>query len=154
MPTNPIRALTPKPRPRKQPVTITLDEPLLAQLDARGDNRSDIVRTDLGRYYRLLAEARSKLRELLTPAELSAVIDVHNGHWSGERLEADRIWANVEDGCRLDGLNHKWTIDGPALVAKLKSLDLLAVHALADATQRFWHAVGEGDHREPARALD
>lgn len=144
-----------KPDQRKKPIAITIDPAILDQLDARGDNRSEQIRTDLSRYYRLLAEARARLRELLTPAELSAIIDIQNGHWYHERLEAIEIWANVEDGCRLDGLAEKWKIDGPALVEKLRGLDLLSVHALTDATQRFWHAVGEGDHtRDPARALD
>lgn len=128
---------------------------MLAWIDERADNRSEQINGDLTRYYRLLAEGRSALRELLSPAEISAIIDVQNGHWYATKLYADEIWANVEDGCRLDGLAEKWAIDGPALVAKLQALDLWQVHALADATQRFWHAVGGGDHtREPARALE
>jgi hypothetical protein len=110
---------------------------------------------DLSRYYRLLAEARTRLREILTPAELAAIIDVQNGHWYHERLDPVEIWANVEGGCRLEGLDTRHKIDGPALVEKLQSLDLLQVHALADATVRFWHAVGEGDaFRDPRKALD
>lgn len=145
-----------KPRPtRRAPISITIDPALLTELDARGENRSEILRLDLGRYYRLLADARARLRERLTPAELSAILDVQNGHWYGDRIDAAEIWANVEDGCRLEGLDQKWTIDGPALVEKLKGLPLIEVHALADATVRFWHAVGQGDQtREPSRALD
>lgn len=156
MPKKPTPLATPRKNAEpRTPISITIDPDLLTQIDLRGENRSEILRTDLSRYYRLLAEARTRLRDLLAPAELSAIIDVQNGHWYGERLHADEIFANVEDGCRLEGLHRKWVIDGPALVEKLKTLDLLAVHALADATQRFWRAVGEGDHtRDPARALD
>lgn len=148
----------PKPRPsRREKISITIDAALLSELDARGDERSGVICTDLSRYYRLLAEARKRLREILTPAELSAVIDVQNGHWYAEALHADEISANVEDGCR-DGLDQKWSIDGPALVEKLKRLQLLEVHALADATVRFWRAVGQGKSAsrliEPARALE
>lgn len=146
----------PKSRPtRREKLSITIDAALLPELDARGDERSGVIRADLCRYYRLLAEARTRLRELLTPAELSAIVDIQNGHWYQELLYADEIWANVEDGCRLEGLAEKWHIDGPALVEKLKQLPLLEVHALADATQQFWQAVGEGDStRDSARALD
>ena len=38
----------------KQPITLTLPADLLAQIDARGDNRSEVVRTDLESYYQLV----------------------------------------------------------------------------------------------------
>lgn len=38
----------------KKPITITLPPALLAQIDARGDNRSEVVRSDLKAYYQLL----------------------------------------------------------------------------------------------------
>lgn len=40
----------------KQPITLTLPADLLAQIDARGDNRSEVVRTDLSAYYAQLTE--------------------------------------------------------------------------------------------------
>jgi hypothetical protein len=149
-------ALTQAKRRGKQKLSISLDAALLPDLDARGKDRSAILSRDLTRYYRLLAAARAQVREILTPGELSAIMDVQNGHWYRPGLlRADEIWANVEDGCRLDGLDKKWSVDGPALVEKLKTLSLIEVHALADATDRFWHAVGPGDGRcDPARALD
>jgi hypothetical protein len=149
-------ALADAKRRGKQKLSISLDERLLPELDARGEERSAVLSRDLARYYALLREARAQLRERLTPGELSAVIDVLNGHlFSPDILRGIEIWANVEDGCRLDGLDRKWEIDGAALVEKLKGLSLPEVHTLADATERFWHAVGAGEgHRDPARALD
>jgi len=139
----------------KRPISITLDPAMIAELDARADNRSERITMDLTRYYRLLEEERSALRAHFLPAELCAIIDVQNGHWYAPRLSHHEITANIEDACRLDGLAEKWSIDGPALGAKLTALDLWQITALADATERFWHAVGEGDHqRDPARALD
>jgi metal-responsive CopG/Arc/MetJ family transcriptional regulator len=38
----------------KQPITLTLPADLLAQIDARGDNRSEVVRTDLTAYYQAI----------------------------------------------------------------------------------------------------
>lgn len=155
-PRTPTPALSPRrPPTTRTPISITIEPALLTQLDARGENRSQQVTQDLGRYYRLLADARTRLRAILARAELCAIIDIQNGHRYSAPLYADEILANVEDGCRLEGFDQKWEIDGPGLAKKLKTLDLLAVHALADATQRFWHAVGVGDERrDPARALD
>ncbi|NGZ09724.1 MAG: hypothetical protein CV088_10110 [Nitrospira sp. LK70] len=37
----------------------------------------------------------------------------------------------------------------------MDSPTIISVHALADATQRFWHAVGQGDSRcDPRQALE
>lgn len=146
---------SPARKPVKRAIVATLDPATLAQLAARNENRSEQIRLDLSRYYQLLAEARIQLRQLLTPAELSAIIDIQNGHWYAEYIAAREITANIEDGCRFEGLDTKWGIDGPTLIAKLNTLDPLSLHALADATQRFWQAVGEGDERRPPhRALD
>jgi hypothetical protein len=149
-------ALTQAKRRGKHKLSISLDAALLPDLDARGEERSTVLSRDLVRYYALLRQARAHLREILTPGELSVILDVQNGHWYRPGLlDAGEIWANVEDGCRLDGLDKKWSVDGPALVAKIKALNLQQIHALADATDRFWHAVGQGDGRcDPARALD
>lgn len=142
------------PDPRK-PITITIEPEVLTWVDALADNRSERINNYLTRYYQLLGEARRSLRELLSPAEISAIIDVQNGHWYAPRLSYHEISANIEDACRLDGLEKKWGIDGSALAAKITALDLCQIHALCDATERFWHAVGHGEHmRDPAKALD
>ena len=154
------RTSTPSLTPRVAPtirakLSITIQPDVLASIDERADNRSEQINSDLTRYYRLVAEARASLRTLLSPAELSAIIDVQNGHWYAPRLSHQEITANIDDACRLDGLAEKWRIDGATLVAKLMPLDLWQITALCDATERLWHGVGEGDHtRDPARALD
>ena len=159
-----IKKKTPTPNPTLTPraksgvrekISITIEPEVLALIDARGDNRSERITMDLTRYYRLLEEERSALRAHFSGAELSAIIDVQNGHVYAPKLYCHEISGNVFDGCRQDGLDTKWKIDGPALVAKIDALNFWQIHALADATERFWHAVGEGDHtRDPARALD
>lgn len=124
-------------------------------MDERADNRSEQINGDLTRYYRLLAEARTQLRTRLSSSEIAAIIDVQNGHIYAPRLSHYEISANIEDACRLDGLAEKWSIDGRVLVETLQAMDLWQITALADATERFWHAVGEGNHKmDPARALD
>jgi hypothetical protein len=148
-------ALAQAKRREKQKLSISLDAALLPELAARGEERSAVLSRDLARYYALLREARVALRERLTPAELSAILDVQNGHWYRPGLlDAGEIWANVEDGCRLDGLDKKWGIDGAVLVEKLKVLSPIEVHALADATERFWESVSRDEKPEIERALD
>ena len=100
--------LAPAKRRGKQKLSVSLEAALLPELDARGEERSTILSRDLTRYYALLREARTALRERLTSAELSAILDVQNGHWYAPGLlRGNEIWANVEDGCRLDGLAEK-----------------------------------------------
>ena len=140
----------------KKPISITLDPALIATLDLRGDNRSDRVAQDLTRYYRLLAETRPTLRERFQPAELALILDACNGWWITSPEDCRSVWHNVEDAIRLDALDTKWAVaDGVGLVQRLRDLTWLESLALCDAIERFWHAVGEGDHRrDPARALD
>lgn len=153
-PRHALSALKPPPA-RYTKLSITLAPRLCQEIALRGDVCSGVIGQGLARYYALLREARGRLREQLTPTELSAILDVLNGHWWSEQLCVVEIWATIEDGCRLDGLAQKWNIDGPALIAKIKRLDLVAVHALADACIRFWHRVGHGESGfDPARALD
>ena len=155
---------TPAPKPTLTPrkktgvrekISLTIEPEVLAWVDERADNRSEQINGDLTRYYRLLADARTQLRARLSPAEMSAIIDVSNGHVYAPRLSHYEFSANIEDACRLEGLADKWSIDGRALVDTLTALDLWQLTALADAISRWWHAVGEGDAtRDPARALD
>ena len=151
----PAPVLAQAKRHRKEKLSISIEAALLPELDARGEERSTVLSRDLIRYYALLREARAQVRESLTPAELSAILDVQNGHWYGQGLlRGEEIWANIEDGCRLDGLAEKWEIDGSALVATLQALEPWHIHALADAIERFWEAVGRDENPPLERALD
>lgn len=150
--------LTPQRKRSPAKLSLTIDPEVIRHLDLRGEERSPVVSRDLERYYRLLAETRPTLRERFSPAEISLVIDACNG-WATwmEPFDLLRlIWANVEDSIRLDGLDQKWEIpDPPGLVQRLKSLSPVEVLALCDAVERFWHAVGQGDHsRDLTTALD
>lgn len=141
-----------KPRPK---LSISIDPAIIQKIDDRGEERSTTISRDLHRYYGLLREARGLLRARLSSAELSAIVDILNGHrFSHDVLRGIEIWATVEDGCRVDGLDARWQIDGPALVATLQRLDRQQHLAIADAVEQFWLAVDRGDTREPARALD
>lgn len=139
----------------RKPTSVTIDPAVLAQIDERGDNRSEQISGDLSRYYRLLAEVRIMLRERLSQAELALILDACNG-WMMDIASPAYLWMEVADAIRLNGIDKKWEVEaGSDLVQRLRNLSILESIALADAIARWWHAVGEGDAtRDPARALD
>lgn len=157
MPKQHTPALTPKKRTAvKRAINLTLDPDLIACLDERGDNRSEGIRRDGLRYYRLLADTRRVLRDQFTEPELALLCDACNGWCILSPEDCRSIDHQVADACRLDRLHEKWGVADPLnLVARLRGLTLLEAVALCDAIERFWHAVGEGDaRRNPERMLD
>lgn len=102
------------------------------------------------RYRTLLDHALADLR--LTEAEASAICDVLNGTWLLEDTWR-HIAMEVEDGDRLNGLGRKWGIDGRALARRLSECSLVELCAIADASERFWAAVGDGDQRSTREQL-
>jgi|GEM_PF-1448512 len=127
--------------------TITVPPALADEITARakgGRERSTTIARDLSRLYELYKLA---LREIpLTTGEACLICDVLNGTLM-DVSSAAFLWAEVEDGIRLDGLGTKWNVDGAALVQRLKNLDRLTCLALVDAAERFW----AGDLTEDAR---
>lgn len=136
-------------------ISITIGD-VLGEIDARGErgavNRSGTINRDLERYYEILRYGRQALRDRLSTAEIAAILDNLNGCWLSEPVSVRLIYANVEDGL-AEGLAKKWQIDGPALVAKLKALSFAESCALADASERWWNRVGNGEQPEFAEAL-
>lgn len=138
-----VTALSPIPT-----LHITIPERISAEIDARGDNRSEVIRRDLERLYTLYKHA---LREVeLTAGEACLICDVLNGVLM-DATSASMLWAEVEDGIRMDDLDQKWGVDGPALVEKLRSLDRLTCLALVDAAERFWAASPQEDPRQAVK---
>lgn len=128
-------------------LSITMPEDVYADLELRlsygqegEENVSGAISRDLERYYAALERARKSLREKLSTAEVSAVLDNLNGVWHAEPFSIGLIYANVADGLE-DGLAEKWKIDGPALVAKLKALSFSESAALVDCAERWWNRV-------------
>lgn len=105
-------------------------------------SRGQIAARDLGRYYALLAREMATLQ--FGEGEAYLICDALNGTILDE-TSIRLIWAEVEDAIRLDGLDHKWNVDGGALVEKLKSLCPGQAVALVDAVERAWMAPNEPD---------
>lgn len=137
-------------------ISISLRSSTLDEIDNRGErgeaNRSGVIDRDLTRYYEVLKYGRQSLREKLSTAEVSAILDNLNGVWLSEPLSIRLIYANFADGLE-EGLAEKWKIDGPALVEKLKNLSFAESCALADAAERWWNRVSSGKQPNFGEAL-
>jgi hypothetical protein len=55
------------------------------------------------------------------------------------------LWGGIEDSIRLDGLDEKWQVNGPALVDRLRALSYPEQVAIADTAERFWAQFGNKD---------
>ncbi len=135
-------------------ISMRFEESLLNEIDSRGEERTATLHRDLERYYESLRDARARLRNQLSVREISALMDNLNGVWIVHGPDVRLIWANVEDGCRLNGLDRKWKIDGASLVNKLRSFSLVELCAIADAAERFWNRVSASEDVEPKHALN
>jgi hypothetical protein len=138
-------------------LSITLRESVLKEVDSRGErgeaNRSGVISRDLDRYYESLKRVRAELRKKLSDAEMSAILDNLNGVWMAEPVSINLLYANVEDGIKLEGLDKKWKIDGPALIEKLRSMSFIELCAITDAAEKWWTRVANGEQPKFNEAL-
>ncbi|MFW6125511.1 MAG: hypothetical protein ACOC58_00235 [Chloroflexota bacterium] len=65
------------------------------------------------------------LRDVLN----STILDVHTAHL---------LWANVEDGIRLECLAEKWQVDGTSLVSRLRDLSPWAAWQVYQRVKCWW----------------
>lgn len=135
-------------------ITLRLtDETLLNEIDQRvtadDPNRSAVIREHLARYYDILRRGRATLRATLTNDEALCLVDLCNGTLF-EAWSIHLLYANMEDSLEMgEGYDTKHNVDGQALLAKVKSLDISATSALVDTIERFWH----GTQKPPMEAL-
>jgi hypothetical protein len=59
----------------------------------------------------------------------------------------------VADGIEIDHADAKWSVDGPALLEKLRDFSPLKTYALVDAIERFWAASTRGSNTPYAEIL-
>ena len=109
-------------------------------LAARGPLVASTLRAQLVRYLEALARELAVAAANLTEAEASLIVDAMNGTLA-EPHTVMLLWAQVEDACRLNHLDRKWTVDCAALVAKLRGLSYTQTLAVVDAAERFWNQV-------------
>lgn len=75
----------------------------------------------------------------LTENESALIVDALNGTLIDPAILAESIlWQEIEDAVLLDKLDAKWRVDGPALVAKLKSASHEDAMRIVKLAQEFW----------------
>ncbi len=116
-------------------ISIRLTENAENEISTRGNNRSATINRDLERLYTLYRRALQETP--LTLAEGCLLVDCLNGSLF-DATSAPLLWGSVEDGIKLDGLDERWEVDGPAFVAKLRALSAFQAMTLIDASERFW----------------
>lgn len=137
----------------KNKTSLAIRPELQAELDLRDDNFSGAVDVCLSRYFGLLARGRRELAALLTTAEVALILDTLNGTWASDEHSAAFIPAEVSDAIRLNRLDEKWNVDGPALLEKMSAMNHWLLTALIDAAERWWGRVGDGEDAQPEDAL-
>ena len=133
-------------------INVRIMPELLAQANARGETVSDGVRESLERYFAVLAEARCRLRDMLTDRDLLALCALGNA----TRFDAnslDGLLANAEDA-RPEEAGWITQAELESLREKLRPLSLTDHTTLVDAVERFWRAIGMGMQVEPGTILN
>ena len=134
-------------------ITITIPHDLVEEIAARSENASGAIQVSLSRYLEILRWGRAELRDLLSDAEASLILDALNGTLWPEVNTVAYIPLEISDAIRLNGSDKKWQVDGAALVSKLANLTYAQKCAIADASERWWQRVGKGDNPEVSEAL-
>ena len=119
---------------------------LLERLDAKargGDNEdfysiSGAVNAAVNRYLETCRQHRPRL----SAAEWNCLADLLNGVWLvdkfWQRKPGPLIAMELEDGIRLNQLDQKWSIDGAALLAKIRGWDYATATSCLEAIEAFW----------------
>ena len=85
-------------------------------------------------YQRTLADMRGTFSE----AELSLILDIHNGTLLTPGIAGQHIGIAVRDSIELDGSDSKWEIDGNALLGKIEPLPIFARACLELWAVGYW----------------
>jgi hypothetical protein len=145
--------------PKKNATTITFTKSGPAYLgvrrrakDAYGQTASAVAARDLERYYATLRRARHLIREQFSENELFLICDSLNGTWLEPAEAIFWLRHNVADSIALNGFAVKWSVDGPALLAKLDAAAPCTLAALSDMAETFWRPANQ--FATPALTLD
>lgn len=130
--------------------SIYMQDRTLSAIELRSTNKSEIVNRDLERLYTLYERALKEVDLEINEALL--ICDVLNGTLMDANT-ARLLWAEVEDGIKLNGLDEKWEVDGAQLVQKLRGFTQLQCLALVDAAERFWASTSAGEPEDGAELV-
>lgn len=139
-------------------LTLILSMAVMQEITKRCKDASEknefarIIDRDIARYYTLLAGARNTCCERFSATEILLVTDAVRGTlWLPDTV--CYLADDVEEGIEHDKLDEKWSVDGKALVAKLRELSFAQTMSFVDATERFWTTPDKYVVGEAAREL-
>lgn len=118
--------------PEPYRITIYVGPPLAAALDGF-ENRSGRLNAVCERY---LAIVEDVAPTTLAEGEWCLLCDILNG--TVRDVDCARLlWAEVE-GSAPNGMGEKWSVDVPALAAKIRGMSAAERHAILEVVDRFW----------------
>lgn len=128
-------------------LSVSIRPDIMAEVEKRVeyDNVSGALNKSLERYFALLARSLAEWRSQLSDAECSLILDATNGTAFADTFSLSHLWAEIADAVSLDGLDRKWSVDGAALVEKIRSSGMIGQAALIDASERWWRRVANGE---------
>lgn len=138
------------------PLSVRLGADHLQALALRGEHVSAVLRRDIERYYALLDTERAALRRTLRPEEVALIASVLNGTLLDPvtiRHMADELEDAQGTSLPAGAATPAAEIDDE-LVSRVRRLPLGQLHALADAVERFWRRVGQGEQPDAYRILE
>lgn len=127
----------------------------IAKRHERGDagNRSFAIAKQLNRYFDMIDHCKRELRSMLSDKECALILDAFNGTAFMDTVSIRYAWHEIADAIDMDRLDHKWEVDGKALVDKLQSLSFGHLIALVDSTEIWWNRVASGEQLEYGEML-
>ena len=115
---------------------ISLAPEVAAQIEQRIDragDRSPVINRQLERYFSILERARRELRLILSDQELGLIVDALTGKSFQDTFSVYFVGLEVIEAINFDRLDHKHTVDNPALIEKMVALTDMQRVALVDA---------------------
>lgn len=80
----------------------------------------------------------SDMRGVFSEAELSLILDIHNGTLLTPGIAGQHIGIAVRDSIELDGSDQKWEIDGNTLLGKIEAMPIFARACLELWACSYW----------------
>jgi hypothetical protein len=116
--------------------SISLPPIVVASIDARGDERSSVIRYSLQRYVAILEASRRILSSIFTQEEILLLVNTLP-EYTDNTVAIGHIAMELMAAIDLEQVDKKYGIDGKLLVQKLVKLSFVECVALIDAVE-FW----------------
>lgn len=137
-------------------ITISVPEYIDTSMESRGgsgDGKSGAVVRTIDRYMAIINRSKIEMGKNFSSQECGLILDSCNGTAWADTVSIQLLPENIVDGIEMDRLDQKWSVDGDALVRKMRGLTYAEKMAMVDAIQYWWDRVGNGEQPEYAELL-